>query len=103
MAEYLVSFRVGNVDSGLTANERWRSIEAPLKGFEVWKETTSLLIVRTSSDIFQVIKALAGKLDARFDMMLVRQIGVNNTLFWGAVEDSQKLMSLVPDARRVTF
>lgn len=103
MAEYLVSFRVGSIDTALTEQKRRDSIYDCVHDLECWAESTSLLIIRCDNTIMNLMEVLTAQLDERYDMMLIRRVGYKQTIFWGSMTQDTMLIDLVPDARRVSF
>lgn len=103
MAEYFASFRVASVDLMLTETERRQSIYDAVKDVTAWGETTSFLVFRADADIVEVLRVLTRFLNPQHDMMVLRQVGFMNTVYWGAIQDENILRNLVPDARRIRF
>jgi hypothetical protein len=102
MNNYWVTFRIA---SDSTYQKRYDAmvkgaIEARGEGLG-WAEPTSFWLLQSELGINAFVKKIAAGLDAKKDLLLVRELAANNSAYFGTPEQLGTLKVFLPDIKKV--
>lgn len=102
MADYWVTFRI---ESNQTYSQRYQGLVdamASARGQNAsWGEPTSFWLVRSHLDIDAFTKALAAALNPKTDLLVVRQLAVDSSRYFGTVQHPSLLAGFLPLIKKV--
>lgn len=99
MADYWISFRI-NDDANY--ERRYDALNDAImsSASKYWAETTSFYLARSGLDIDALGRKLVSTLDTRVDLLIMREVGVNNARYAGTLKD-QDYLEFFPNAKKL--
>jgi hypothetical protein len=102
MSDYWVTFRI---ESDATYDKRYKGLVEAMalaRGSNAsWGEPTSFWLVRTHLDIDAFTKALSKPLNATTDLLVVRELAVDDSRYFGAIKFPDVLKTFLPKVKKV--
>src|SRR5262249_2714257 len=102
MAEYWVTFRIA---SDATYQKRYDAfVKAAVDATGAnacWADSTSFWLLQTGLDIVAFGKKLAAALNEKTDLLVIRELAVNDSIYFGSVPNLAVLKGFLPAVKKL--